>query len=216
MMTLNTQRRSRLAGAILLALAAKGAMAIEIDYTLSVLGGSDYRYDYMLTNDGTLGAGVAVESFDIDFPTSSITSWTEIGANPGDWDEFSLLTLGDHLFGADALTGGIANGDGESFSVWFSWNVGGMPGNQLFTIYDPSSFDILESGLTRAASAPLPATLLLMGVGTIGLLFAGGASPGRRGWADPIFRPVRRGECPRHRESPVAHTGRHAVHQAAH
>jgi len=181
MMTSTSLRQSRLTVAILLALTAKGATAIEIDYALTALGGSDYRYDYTLTNDGTLVAGVAVESFDIEFPTSLITGWTEIGSDPHDWDEFSFPTLGDDLFGADALTGGIADGDSASFSVSFGWSDVGTPGAQLFTIYDPFTFDVLESGLTRMASVPSPGALFLMGVGAIVLLLTRGASRRRPG-----------------------------------
>jgi hypothetical protein len=42
--------------------------AIPITFTLDPLGGTLYRYTYTVANDGSLGAGVAVELFDIFFP----------------------------------------------------------------------------------------------------------------------------------------------------
>lgn len=46
------------------------SFAISIEYSLTGLGGSAYQYDYWVTNDGSLGAGVAVNLFDIAFDIS--------------------------------------------------------------------------------------------------------------------------------------------------
>ena len=51
------------------------AHAISVQYGLTSLGGNAYRYDYSIANDGSLGAGVPVELFDIYFdPTLYLES----------------------------------------------------------------------------------------------------------------------------------------------
>ncbi len=141
--------------------------AITIDATLASLGGNSYRFDYTMTNDGSLGAGVSIESFDISFLDSLITGWTEIGVAAGDWDEFSGPVASDDFFGADLISGsGIAVGASESFSVSFDWSGIGLPASQKFTIYDLATYGDLEIGQTTvaASSVPVPATLSLFAV----------------------------------------------------
>lgn len=153
--------RAGLCGAALLLPLA--ASATSMDAALVSLGSTAYRFDYRLINDGSLGSGARIDSFDIGFLNALVTGWTEIGASPDAWIEYSSPVLGDDLFGADLNQGGgIAVGDWADFSVSFDWGGAGLPGSQLFTIYDPISFAILETGQTSVTDAPSPATVLLM------------------------------------------------------
>src|SRR5262249_54144484 len=67
------------------------ALAIPITLTVDAPGASRYLYSYTVANDGSLGAGVAVELFDILFPATlydehSLTIVTP-AALRNDWDE---------------------------------------------------------------------------------------------------------------------------------
>jgi hypothetical protein len=157
------------------------AEALVLDATLVSLGGASYRWDYVLTNNGSLGAGVAVASFDIAFLESTITSWTEIGGSNAAWSEYSVPVLTDDLFGADVDLGAeIADGDSAAFSVTFNWNGALLPGSQAYTVYDPTNnFQILETGSTTVASVPSPSTASLLWLPLLALLAPGLARSSR-------------------------------------
>ncbi|HOW77582.1 MAG TPA: PEP-CTERM sorting domain-containing protein [Candidatus Competibacteraceae bacterium] len=159
-----------------LLLLANPATAIIIDYDLKSLGGnSSYQYDYTVTNDESLGTGVALEWFAILFDPALYDepSLSIITPDPpaSEWDE---LILGSGLgvpaaYDVFALAGGIAVGASVSgFAVQFDWLGTGMPGAQPFEIYDPDTFDVtLATGSTRAAGTTVPEP------GTLALLFWG-------------------------------------------
>lgn len=147
------------------------ANAVSIQYTLTSLGGSSYRYDYTVANDGSLGAGVAIEGFAILFDPVLYdeTSLTIVTSDPpaSDWDELILGSglLIDAAYDAYALAGGIGAGDSVSgFAVEFAWLAAGTPGAQAFEIYDPDSFNVIQTGNTRTAfsAVPEPGTLVLL------------------------------------------------------
>lgn len=178
------------AAALAVALWAGSAGAIKIEYTLTDIGlpGTDYRYVFNVINDGSLGAGVAVQWFDIEFPGPNY-----LAGSP--YDEFSLAivtgdppasawleqTLGSvpalqaATYDAAAVGAGIAVGASQGgFAVEFDWLGAGVPGAQEFNIYDPVSGFIVESGWTveaPPAPTPVPAPLALLGLG-LGLLVA--------------------------------------------
>ncbi len=156
-------------------LAAAGqSQASIINYTLTPLGGTNYRYDYTVTNDGSITSTVSL--FDISF-------------DPALYDELSLTDLSTAadwaiaIFGSgvgipaafDAFATGAGIGVGQSlggFAVSFSWLGGGSPGAQAFQIYDATTFDLLGEGVTTAASpVPVPGTLGLLSLGLLGLAF---------------------------------------------
>lgn len=152
-------------------LATQPASAIPIDYSVVALGGNSFRYNYTIANDGSLGAGVPVQLFDIIFDSALYdeTSLNIVTADPpaSDWDEAILATgfLVGPAYDALALAGGIADGDSVSgFAVEFTWIGAGMPGSQPFEVYDPDTFDLLDQGTTRLANAnmPEPSTLALL------------------------------------------------------
>ena len=162
---------SRILGVLILALCVQTASATLIRYELTPTGGNNYRYEYTVTNDGTLGAGVALEWFAILFDPALYdeTSLTIVTADPpaADWDELILGSglLVDAAYDVFALGGGIADGDSVAgFAVEFTWLGAGMPSAQAFEIYDPVNFNVIETGSTRASvtSVPEPGTLALL------------------------------------------------------
>lgn len=157
-----------------LLIGAPGAQALVLDATLVSLGGASYRWDYILSNDGSLGAGVAVASFDIAFLESAITGWSEIGADGAAWDEYTVPVLTDDLFAADATLGAeLGVGESRVFLVSFDWSGALLPGSQTYTVYDPTTFDVLETGSTTVAAIPSPSTAALLGLPLLALLAPG-------------------------------------------
>jgi len=151
--------------------------AATIHYDLVSLGSNDYRYEYTVTNDGSLGNGVALELFDIMFDPELYAELTLTIVTPtppgGDWDEMILASAPSVPASYDvlALNGGIADGVSASgFAVTFSWLGVGSPGSQVFAIYDPQTYQLLEEGTTLAqAVVPVPASLWLMFTGLLGM-----------------------------------------------
>lgn len=175
------------------------AHAIIIEYTLVSLGGTTYRYDYTLTNDGSLGTGVALELFDIEFDPALYekSTLTIVTSDPpaSDWDEYIFLSIPDIIpivpatYSVLALGDGIADGNSVTgFAVRFNW-LGGPagPGPQPFLVYDPDNFDLLLTGITRnqqpgpgPGPIPEPGSLFLLGLGLLPLAWAARSRNPRR------------------------------------
>lgn len=166
---------------LLFGLTPATSFASLITYDLTHLGGADYRYDYTITNDGSLPGGAALEVIDIAFdPTlyqeSSLTIVSDAGLAV-DWDQniFASHLSIPAIFDIFALGSGIASGNSvNGFAVTFIW-LGGpaLPGSQSFEILDPNTFNVLASGVTSlqadtVVSQPSLWVLLLSGV--VGLL----------------------------------------------
>ncbi len=146
-----------------------------LDYTLTPLGGTSYRYDYTVTNDGSIAPTISL--FDISFDTALYdeSSLTNLSTAPG-WD---ILFLGSGIgipAAFDAFATGPGIGLGESvggFAVSFTWLGIGAPEAQAFQIYDSSTFDFLGEGASTVAppstSVPEPGILALFGLGLVGL-----------------------------------------------
>lgn len=146
----------------LLVSAAGAASATMITFDVASLGGGRFRYSYQIENDGSLGAGVAIEGVAIDFDPAlydetslQISSDAALGSEWSQTVFFSLPAL-PAIFDAMALGGGIADGALLSgFAVDFFWLGPGSPGPQSYLIYDPITFDSIEYGIT-VANAPPP------------------------------------------------------------
>lgn len=166
MNTKNT--RGWLAGVALCAFAGS-AQAAYIEYTTTDLGGGTWRYDYTVGQE-------ADQAFDIEefaiFFDLGLHSNLSLFSSPLDWDGLVAQPdpwLPDGGF-ADwlALGAGIVPGSSlGGFSVSFTWLGLGTPGPQAFDIIDPSSFEVLRSGVTTPV--PEPGTLGLLGLGMAGV-----------------------------------------------
>lgn len=160
--------------ALALAMASLGsAHATIIQSTSTALGGSLWRYDYVLTND-TLA--VPVEGITLFFDHERFGALHSANGPTG-WD--LLLIQPDQnlpaagFMDALALSGGILPGAvSASFSVVVDVLGASAPASQQFTIYDPLSFATIDAGTTTSAAIPLPATGLLIGAGALAMALA--------------------------------------------
>jgi hypothetical protein len=167
------------------------AGTISVSYNLVSLGGNVYRYVYSITNNGSVGGGAPVQLFDVLFDTSlyrepslQIVTPSSLQAQ---WSEELLASLPGvpAAYDALALRGGILAGSTVSgFSVQFTWLGSGVPGSQPFQVFDPVTFQLLQTGQTvgsSAVGAPAASTLSLILIG-VGLALTGAyqAKPYRR------------------------------------
>lgn len=162
---------------------AASARATTVTYEAAHLGGTQWRYDYSVSND-TLA--VAIEEFTLFFDHALYANLSGATGAPG-WD--LLLIAPDAAipaagyFDALALAGGIAvNATRAGFSVTFDYLGAGAPVAQAFSVLDPVSFAELDNGMTVAVSAvPLPPAFMLMlaGLLLISLRLRGRMSGGR-------------------------------------
>ncbi|MGK5045807.1 hypothetical protein ACQ4WP_07900 [Janthinobacterium sp. GB4P2] len=157
----------------LLLCAMSAAHSSSIGYTATSLGGTQWRYDYTVSNT-TLA--IPIEEFTLFFSVGQYANLHNVSTAPG-WDV--LLVQPDVAIPASgyldalALAGGIVPGaTATGFSVTFDYLGAGSPGAQLFSILDPVSFIELETGITQPAAVALPSTpwLLLAGVLAIACL----------------------------------------------
>ncbi len=159
--------------AFLLLLAHSAFAAVSIQYTLTPLGGNNYRYVYSISNTAT-GGSTTVQLFDIYFDTTLYQESSLQIVTPNalhtQWDE-QLLTSAPGVpaaYDALSLAGGIAPGTTVTgFSVTFRWLGAGVPGAQPFQIWDTGRFVILQSGTTfsSAIGVPTASTLMLSLIG---------------------------------------------------
>ena len=163
---MNIIKRTLLA---LLLCAMSAAHATSIGYTATALGGTQWRYDYTVSNT-TLA--VPIEEFTIFFSVGPYLNLLDVSTAPG-WD--LLLVQPDPAIpdsgylDALALAGGIAPGaSAAGFSVTFDYLGTGSPGSQLFAILDPLTFVAIDTGGTQAV--PLPSTPCLLLAGMLAML----------------------------------------------
>ncbi len=135
---------------------------VTIDFDLAALAmPGRYEYRYTLTN---VSLAAPLSWFSVDFDTAlydeSSLAITSVGL--GDWSEQLLASVS--VLGVPAQydsykTSGASLGIGDTqtgFAVEFTWLGVGRPGSQAFTIYDPATLNVLDSGLTTAVGAPPP------------------------------------------------------------
>ncbi len=150
-------------------LLASPVKATTIQYQVTPLGGDDWRYDYIVSNDSLV---TDINEFTIYFdiqlyeqlvPVNGVIGWDVEVVQPG-----SFLNLNDGYY--DALNPvGLQAGESEGlFSVQFSWLGDGAPGSQRFEIVDPSSFAVLDDGFTQLV--PVPAAVWLFASGLLLLI----------------------------------------------
>lgn len=157
---------------LLSSLLASWAQATTINYTITDLGESRWRYDYAIHNDSL---DSALQEFTLYFNDSLYANLSDESTAAG----FDLLLIQPDtaipaagIFDGLALQGGIAAGAWlDGFSVSFDYLGQGTPASQLFSIVDPSTFIELDTGLTSRAAVPIPApaTLALVLLGLAGV-----------------------------------------------
>jgi len=151
-----------------LGLTCLNAYGSKIQYNVNNLGGSQYEYEYSITND-TLA--VPMEEFTIWFDVDLYSNLAITTQEPlaGQWDQIILQDTGFGVpIGYDSLTqsqGILPLETLNGFSVSFDWLGTGNPGPQFFEIINPLTFETIDSGFT--IPIPEPATLLLFGLGGI-------------------------------------------------
>jgi hypothetical protein len=138
------------------------ADSLPINYGLVNLGGGEYQYDFSIYNNGSLGAGVPVQLFDIAFDPALYTGLSIVTQNPlaSQWNETILGAVGSSpadvdVSAANGNTGIQVGSTVSGFAVDFSWLGQGQPGSQPFQVYNPNSFALLQSGNTISAVPPI-------------------------------------------------------------
>jgi hypothetical protein len=144
------------------------AQAATIIYEVAFVSQDIWQYTYTITNTGSVAGNIRL--FDIlfdpeiyDEASLTVASSPAIAAG---WDQ-QLLGSGvaqPAAYDVLAIGGGIANKESASgFAVRFRWLPGNQvtPSAQAFRIYDPDTFQVLETGTTSVV--PLPASFWLMG-----------------------------------------------------
>lgn len=138
-------------------LLASWAHAASVTFTVTPLGGTNWRYDYVVTND-TLP--VPIEEFTIYFAPDRYSNLAA-GATPG-WD--ILVVQPDPLIPDDGFYDGLVDGlvmspvgivPGSSqmgCSVTFRYFGTGSPGAQPFEVVDPRTFQTVFAGMTRPSA----------------------------------------------------------------
>jgi hypothetical protein len=126
-----------------------------MEYFITSLGGSSWRYDYKVTNDSLT---VDVEEFTIFFDYNHFSNLVVV-SSPADWDSLVIqpdqVLPSDGFFDSLALIVGLAPGESVGgFSVSFTFAGVGTPGSQPFDIVDPETFAVLFSGVTALAVQP--------------------------------------------------------------
>jgi hypothetical protein len=129
-----------------------------------------YEYRYTLTN---LSLATPVSWFSVDFDPALYDegSLRIASAGLGNWSEQLLASIA--LLGVPAQydaykSSGVPLGAGDSetgFAVEFTWLGFGTPGSQAFTVYDPATLDMLDTGLTTpagTATVPEPTSMALV------------------------------------------------------
>lgn len=148
----------------LLCLLASPAWGTIIQYSTSHLGGTQWRYDYTVSNDSL---ATPIEEFSVFFETGLYANLHDASTAPG-WDR--LLIQPDPAipaagyFDALALASGIAPGATQGgFAVVFDYLGAGLPPPQAFSLWDPLTSVELDTGTTTPlATLPLASTSWLL------------------------------------------------------
>lgn len=158
-------------GAVFFAAFLTSAQATTITADVIHVGGSTWEYTYSVSNDSLSND---IDEFTIFFDLNLFENLVDT-STPEGWDPLIIqpdpALPDDGFYDVLALTAGIAPGGTlGGFGVQFDFQGTGTPGTQTFYIVDPSTFAILDSGLTQVTAVPVPAAVWLFGSGLMGLI----------------------------------------------
>ena len=145
------------------------ASATLVEYEKISQSANYYEYQYTITNDGAFD----IEAFSIFFEADAYQNLVII-SSPVGWDPLVIEPdpfFGDGFVDWYSLGSGIEAGDIlDGFMVGFDW-IGAeevpFP-SQSFDVYDPITFDSLDSGSTiEMALIPEPSSGLLLFMGLL-------------------------------------------------
>jgi hypothetical protein len=159
-------------------LGSADASATAVDFAAISLGNNNYRYEYQIRNDGSLGPSTPIQLIDLLFDPalfeeatlanvsapSLAADWTQsfLASAPGVPAAFDLYAAGSGIVVGSQLGG---------FAVEFHWLGSSAPGPQPFEIYDPIAFgQPLEHGITTAVPEPENWAMMAIGALMVGLL----------------------------------------------
>ncbi len=164
---MSIKKLPRVMAALAAAMALQSAEAVIVQHSLAFAGGNSWLARFSITNDGGMPELAALSIY---------VSWAEVHqlsvlTSPAGWDSLVLqpdaALLSDGMF--DTLALGSGNGvlPGQTvsgFRIQFDWSGSLSPQDLRFTVNDPVTFSVLDSGVTVGASptmVPEPATWLL-------------------------------------------------------
>jgi hypothetical protein len=181
------RRFFRLAAALFFAaclIQTVGAATIDIDinYKLTNLGGDYWQYDYTITNNTDSELHGFAIYFDYGYSGLSLVtdpaSWEEWEPGYGVWQDNWLIMFGDPFdynrgeLAALSDTGIAPGGVLDGLSVSFNWLGQGIPGNQLFELFDANFVSlgmVYETSPSEIPTVPEPQTFAMLGIGIVGL-----------------------------------------------
>ena len=157
-----------------------------ITYTSENVGGNTFEFNFTVENTG----GDSIEAFALLFDLGLYENLSVV-SSPGDWDPLVFPpdpALPDGaILDLFALVLGLAPGETlTGITIRIDYLGDGSPGDLLFEIYDPGTYETLVSGVAtnETVSVPEPGTFSILLLGLLILAF------NRRRATKPPERPV--------------------------
>ncbi len=164
----------KLCAALLLCAATSAAQAIIVQHELTQGAGNHWTVKFDITNDGSLPE---VSNFTVYFDWAYASN-LQLLASPGTWD--TIVIEPDTALSSDGFVDALVLDPVDAlltsqslggFELEFDWAAAASPASFQFTVNDPDTLEVLESGssIRAAHSIPEPATgwVAALGLGLI-------------------------------------------------